>query len=199
MITSLDGSTSVDGRSGSLGNSGDQAIFSALRRAADAIVVGAATARAEHYRTPKRPGQRIGVVTSTGEVDRSTDLFSSGAGFLVMPNDGPPSPAGIDVVRAGEGRVDLAAALARFGEVMDPPTFVQAEGGSRLNGSLLDTDCVDELNVTFAPALVGGDGNRMVTGAAETMHRFQPAHILVDDYGYLFTRWVRRREESTRR
>ena len=77
MITSLDGSTARNGLSGGLGNDGDRAVFAALRRAADAIIVGAATARAEQYRAPRRAGQRIGVVTSTGSVDTSTDLFPS--------------------------------------------------------------------------------------------------------------------------
>lgn len=191
MIASLDGSTVVDGRSGPLGNDGDRAVFSALRRAADAIVVGAATARAEGYRTPQRAGQRIGVVTSTGNVDRSTDLFDAGTGFLVMPTDGPPAPCGIDVVRAGAGRVDLALALARLDSVMEPPTFVQSEGGGRLNGALLDAGCVDELNLSCSPVLAGGDGSRLVTGAAVTWLKFSPAHVLIDDDGYLFSRWVR--------
>jgi riboflavin biosynthesis pyrimidine reductase len=192
MIASLDGSTARNGISGGLGNDGDRAVFSALRRAADAILVGAATARAEQYRAPRREGQRIGVVTSTGSVDRSTDLFPSGAGFLVMPDDGPPAPDGIDVVRAGVGRVDVALAVRRLGDVMDAPTFVQVEGGPRLNGALVDADCVDELNLSFAPMLVGGDGSRLVAGAAETDRRFGLAHVIADDDGYLFTRWVRR-------
>lgn len=199
MIASLDGTTVVDGRSGALGNGGDRAVFSALRRAADVIVVGSTTARAEGYRAPRRRGLRIGVVTSTGDVDRSTDLFTSGAGFLVMPQDGPPSPPGIDVVRAGNGRVDLPGALARLDQIMERPTFVQTEGGPHLNGALLDADCVDELNVSFAPFLVGGGGPRLVTGATERFRRFEPVHVLMDDDGYLFSRWVRDREAPSRR
>jgi riboflavin biosynthesis pyrimidine reductase len=192
MITSLDGSTAREGLSGGLGNDGDRAIFAALRRAADAILVGAATARAERYRAPHRDGQRIGVVTSTGSVDTSTDLFPSGSGFLVMPEDGPPAPNGTDVVRAGLGRVDIGLALRRLGDVMAGPAFVQVEGGARLNASVLDAGCVDELNLSLAPMVVGGTGNRLITGAAETEAHFEPAHIIADDDGYLFSRWVRR-------
>ena len=65
MIVSLDGSTSVGGRSGGLGKEGDHAVFAALRRAADVILVGSTTAAAEQYGPPKRPGQRVGVVTRT--------------------------------------------------------------------------------------------------------------------------------------
>jgi riboflavin biosynthesis pyrimidine reductase len=192
MISSLDGSTVRDGLSGGLGNDGDRAVFAALRRAAGAILVGAATARAEGYRAPKRRGQRIGVVTASGSVDTSTDLFPSGAGFLVMPEDGPDPPDGVEVVRAGHGRVDVVLALGRLAEVMEPPTFVQVEGGPRLNASLLDASCIDELNLSIAPVLVGGAGTRVVTSAAEATHRLEPAHVLTDDDGYLFSRWVRR-------
>jgi len=166
-------------------------VFAALRRSADVILVGSATARAEQYQAPRKPGQRIGVVTSTGLVDQSTDLFSSGAGFLVMPYDGPTAPPGIDVVRAGADSVDLRAALARLGDVMPSPSFVQAEGGARLNAGLVDSGCVDELNLSIAPLIVGGTGQRIVAAAGDTMQRFDPVHVLADGDGYLFSRWVR--------
>lgn len=191
MIASLDGSTSRKGVSGGLGNDGDRAVFAALRRTADAVLVGAGTARAERYRAPRRRELRIGVVTSTGTVDMTTDLFPSGCGFLVMPEEGPAAPRGIEVIRAGHGRVDLALAVRRLGRIIDQPAFVQLEGGPRLNASMLDADCVDELNLSVAPMMVGGPGTRVVTGAVEITRRFDPAHVLVDGDGYLFSRWVR--------
>jgi riboflavin biosynthesis pyrimidine reductase len=195
MIASLDGSTVVDGRSGGLGNATDSAVLGALRRAADAIVVGATTVRQESYGPPRKAGQRIGVVTSSGDIDPATDLFTSGAGFLILPEDGPPAPVGpagpLDVVRAGHGRVDLPAALARLDELMEPPTFVQAEGGPHLNGALLDAGCVDELDLTMAPLLVGGDGARPVAGAHQTLAGFALAHLGADDASYLYGRWTR--------
>jgi riboflavin biosynthesis pyrimidine reductase len=193
MIASLDGSTAVEGRSDGLGNDGDRRVFAALRRAAGAVIVGAATARAERYRAPRRAGLRIGVVTASGSVDRSTDLFPSGAGFLVMPEDGPPAPDGIEVVRAGTGQVDIGVALRRLDAVMDPPEFVQVEGGGRLNAAVVDAGCLDELNLTVAPLLVGGSANRVVAGAADHLVGFELAHLLTDDEGYVFSRWVRRR------
>ena len=193
MIASLDGSTAVDGRSTGLGNDGDRAVFAALRRAADVVVVGAATVRAEGYGAPRKPGQRIGVVTASGDVDLSGELFASGAGFLIMPEDGPtPLTRSIDVVRAGRGRADLAAGLARLDDIMDPPTFVQSEGGPRLNAALVDAGCVDEIDLTVAPLVTGGPGSRIVEGAEDALVAFALAHTLVDGDGYLFTRWVRR-------
>jgi riboflavin biosynthesis pyrimidine reductase len=191
MIASLDGGTVVDGRSGRLGNATDATVFSALRRTADVVLVGAGTARAESYGPPTEPGLRIGVVTSKGAIDPADPLFASGAGFLVMPEDGPPAPGSIDVVRAGTGQVDPALALERLGDVVSAPSFVQVEGGSRLNGALLASGCVDELDLTVSPVLIGGDGPRITTGAPSTFDRFDLVHVATEN-GFLYTRWVRR-------
>jgi riboflavin biosynthesis pyrimidine reductase len=191
MIASLDGATVVDGRSAQLGNPTDAAVFGALRSAADVVLVGASTARAESYGPPGKPGLRIGVVTSRGEVDPTSPLFASGAGFLVMPEDGPAAPGEIEVVRAGAGQVDVALALQRLGNVVSTPAFVQVEGGAHLNGAVLASGCLDELDLTVSPALVGGDGPRVTAGAPPTFDRFDLVHVATDD-GYLFTRWVRR-------
>jgi riboflavin biosynthesis pyrimidine reductase len=190
MIASVDGATAVDGRSGGLGNAGDRAIFQALRAVADVILVGAKTVAAERYGPASRPGQRIGVVSARGSVDTGSELFTSGSGFLVLPEDGPPTPDGVEVVRAGRGVVDLAMALHRLDAVVPDVAFVQAEGGAQLNGALIGADCVDELDVTIAPWLVGGASSRMVDGASESLRPFRLAHVLADDDGYLFTRWL---------
>ncbi|WP_162941551.1 dihydrofolate reductase family protein [Desertimonas flava] len=195
MITGIDGSTVVDGASGGLGNDGDRAVFSALRRAADVIIVGAGTATAEGYGPPGRAEQRIGVVTASGRVDTSTELFRSGAGFLITTEDESGSHEGVDVVRAGTGSVDLDLALARLEPVVGPVRFVQAEGGPRLNGSLAAADVIDEINWSIAPLLTGGDGSRLTVGAPEQMRRFRPVHVLTDEAGYLFTQW--RRHDAT--
>jgi riboflavin biosynthesis pyrimidine reductase len=199
MIASLDGSTVVAGKSAGLSNPDDATVLATLRRAADAIVVGASTVRQEGYGPPKKAGQRIGVVSASANVDPSSKLFRSGAGFLILPEDGPPPPRAIDVVRAGRGRVDLAAALTRLDEVMPTPTFIQAEGGPHLNGSLLDADCIDELDLTVSPILTGGAGARLTAAARPTVAGFVLAHVVVDDGSFLYTRWLRRRDRSAAR
>ena len=203
MIASLDGTTVVDGRSGALGSDTDRAVLAALRRAADVIIVGAGTVRAEGYGPPRKHGQRIGVVSTTANVDPASDLFTSGAGFLILPSDGPPAPVGpagpLDEVRAGRGRVDVVEALRRLDSVVDPPTFVQCEGGGTLNGSLLAADCVDELDLTVSPVMAGGDGPRATVGAPAVLDRFQLAHLAIDDGSFLYTRWIRSTQASVTR
>jgi riboflavin biosynthesis pyrimidine reductase len=190
MIASLDGSIALDGRSGGLGNDTDRQLLSAFRRRADVVLVGASTIRIEGYGAPRRPDLRVGVVSRSGRVDTSTPLFTSGAGFLIVPDDAPPTS--VDTLRAGVGDVDLAAAVRRLGEVTGEARHVQAEGGASLNAALLAADVLDEIDLTISPRCVGGDGRRLVAGP-EIDRRFELAQLCLDDDGYVFTRWLRRR------
>jgi riboflavin biosynthesis pyrimidine reductase len=184
MVASVDGATVVDGRSGGLSSPADQAVLAALRQAADVVLVGAGTVRAEGYGAPRKSGLRIGVVTASGDVDPQSALFRSGTGFLVTTLDAPDH--GLPAVRAGHGRVDLAAAVSQLdGDV------VHAEGGPTLNAALLAADLVDEVNLTLSPTLVGGDGPRLVNGTHA--HPPRPLHLahVCEVEGFLFLRYVR--------
>ena len=185
MVASLDGTTVVDHRSFALSSPADTAVLLTLRELADVILVGAGTVRTEHYGPPKKPGQRVAVVSRSGNVNPSSPLFASGAGFLLLPESAPPTP--IESIRAGASELDLAAALAQL-----DADFVQAEGGPQLNAALAMEDLIDELNLTISPQLAGGDGPRVITGAAAVSRRMDLAHVLEDD-GFLFTRYTRRR------
>jgi riboflavin biosynthesis pyrimidine reductase len=191
MIASLDGAVVVDGRSGPLGNSTDREVLLSLRELADVVLVGAGTARGEGYGPPRKPGLRVGVVTNSGAVDLSSALFSSGAGFLIAPEAVDLDTSRVDVLRAGDRRVDLTLALARLASMVPGVRMVQAEGGPTLNAGLLRADAVDELNLTISPVMAGGDSPRVVRGAAAVDARFTLAHLLADDEGFVFGRWVR--------
>jgi riboflavin biosynthesis pyrimidine reductase len=191
MVTSLDGSIAVDGASGSLGNPNDLEVLLTLRSMADMIIVGAGTANGEGYGPPAKTGQRIGVATNSGNVDLDSDLFASGAGFVITNESAAVDEARVDVLRAGRERLDIAAAVARLTEIDPGVTYVQAEGGASFNGSLLDHDLIDELDMTVSPHLVGGAGQRLTTGAIEALRRFELAHLLADSDGFLFSRWLR--------
>src|SRR3954452_1911959 len=92
MIASLDGAIALGERSGGLGGPADQRVFMHLRDLADVIIVGAGTARAERYGPPRKAGQRIGVVTRRANLDWSTPLFTSGAGFVITTANAPDVP-----------------------------------------------------------------------------------------------------------
>ena len=185
MVASIDGSTVVDHNSRSLSSKTDQEVLLTLRDLADVLIVGAATVRIEGYGPPRKPGQRVGVVSRTGNVDATSALFTSHAGFLILPEDAPPTS--IDAIRAGTGDVDFVAALAQL-----DADFVQAEGGAQLNGALSTADVIDEMNLTMSPQLAGGDGPRVTSGSAQISRKMRLTHVLEDD-GFLFTRYVRAR------
>jgi riboflavin biosynthesis pyrimidine reductase len=199
MVVSLDGAVTVDGSSGGLGNPNDRELLITLRRLADVIVVGAGTARGEGYGPPRKQGQRIGVVTNRGtaggSIDPTAALFTSGAGFLIAP-DAAEVDADIEVLRAGEQVVDLALAISTLDRIVPELRYVQAEGGPTLNAALLAADLIDELDLTISPRVVGNQGPRMTAGAGPIDARFDLAHLLIDDDGFVFGRWTRRRPAS---
>lgn len=192
MVASIDGSTVVDGVSAGLSSDNDSSVLLQLRSVADVIIVGAGTARGEGYGKPKKHGQRIGVITRSGSVDTTSELFRSGAGFIITTEQTEIDDQHVDVLRAGVDEVDLRAALEQFPDFCPGVTFVQAEGGATLNAALGDADVLDELNVTTSPATVGGGGRRLFHGGADQSHRYDLAQLVVDDESFLFSRWRRR-------
>ncbi|KXO94030.1 dihydrofolate reductase family protein [Tsukamurella pseudospumae] len=173
MISSLDGSATAAGRSGGLGGDGDRRVFRVLREQADVVLVGAATVRDEDYGTPEHPA--LAIVTR-GEVAHTPRLY---------PADGA-EPL---VYSGGGSSVDLREVLADL--YRRGFRRVLAEGGPGVLGALLADGLVDELCLTVAPMLVGGDGRRIVTGPDLPTEHWRRLQILGDDEGYLYTRWAR--------
>jgi riboflavin biosynthesis pyrimidine reductase len=187
MVHSIDGSTSMHGVSGSLGSRADQAVFSTLRRRSDLLLVGARTAQVEGYRPVTRAGQRLAIVTGSGNLPWAQAVYRHPQTIIIAPEDGPPLP--VPAVRAGLGRVDLREALLQLA-----PHVVLLEGGSSLNTQLLEADLVDEICVTTAPLTVLGSGPRIAFGPQEQEQRFVLSQVLEDD-GYLFCRYLRLRAD----
>lgn len=196
MVASLDGSTVVDGASGGLSSENDSGVLLRLRALADVIVVGAGTARGEGYGPPSKPGQRIGVITARGSVDTSTELFTSGAGFVITTEQSEFDERGIDIIRVGTDEVDLAAGIAAIPKLCPGTRFVQAEGGPTLNGALAAVDLLDELNLTTSPATVGGGGPRLMSRAPDHSNRYDLIQMVIDDEAFVFSRWRRRRSSA---
>ncbi len=173
MISSLDGASTAAGRSGGLGGDGDRRLFQALRAAADAVLVGAATVRDEDYGTPEHP---VLAIVTRGTVDRTDRLYPAGG----------PEP----IVYSGHGEsVDLRTVINDL--YARGHRRILAEGGPGVLGALLADGLVDELCLTVAPILAGGDGKRIVSGPDLPLDHWHRAHVLGDDEGYLYTRWTR--------
>src|ERR1700722_2945672 len=207
FIASLDGGATFGGKSGRLGGPGDRAVFNVLCEVAVVILVGAGTVRAEGY-SGARPtvaqrqrrqarGQsevpQLAIVTRSGHLERDLPVFTR--------TEVPPmvctcaaaakqtrhTLAGLaDVVDCSindPAQVDSAAVLAVLAERGVPR--VLTEGGPMLFSSFV------ELGLTIAPTLVGGQAGRIATGPEQVLTGMRRAHVLTDDDGYLYTRYVR--------
>jgi riboflavin biosynthesis pyrimidine reductase len=215
MIASVDGGATVAGTSGGLGGPGDRALFGRMREAADVILVGAATVRTENYsgvqltaaarQTRRARGQSevppIAVLTRSGDLDRDAKLFHrTEAPPLILTTTRAAARARerfaglaeiVDASGPEPGTVDPATALdalARRGLLR-----VLAEGGPAVLGLFTAADLLDELCVTVAPVLVGGEAPRIVTGPGGVRTPLRRSHVLTDDDGYLYCRYIRSR------
>jgi riboflavin biosynthesis pyrimidine reductase len=186
MVMSIDGSTVVNGNSQALSGPADRNVLVGIRQLADVIVVGASTVRQEGYGPPTKPGLTVGVVTRSGNLDLESDLFRGGAGFLILPENVAIANSSVRCVRAGQGSVDLSAAMKQL-----DGAFLQLEGGPMLNAAMFAADLVDEINITISPVIVGGSGPRLTESAPDLHKRYSIAHVIQDE-DFLFIRYIRR-------
>ena len=97
--------------------------------------------------------------------------------------------AGAQVVVAGDDTVDLRRALDALAD--RGLRRVCCEGGPRLLGALIEADLVDQLCLTVAPLLAGGDAGRLSAGRAwGTPRTMRLASVLTHD-GFLMLRYRR--------
>ncbi|MFE4368120.1 pyrimidine reductase family protein [Streptomyces sp. NPDC056835] len=217
MVSTLDGAAHHEGRSQSISSAADMRVFGTLRALADAVVVGAETVRLEKYRPARardafaarraaagqRPAPVIAVVSASLELDFSLPLFTAPlVPTLVLTGAAAPAErilaaekAGVEVVIAGDGSgadpERVVPALADRGLVR-----LLTEGGPRLLGQFVAAGVLDELCLTVSPMLASGYAQRIAGGPAPAVpERFALASLLEQD-GFLFTRY--RRVRSTR-
>jgi riboflavin biosynthesis pyrimidine reductase len=197
LITAVSGDAAgSDGTSDTLSNPADRSILKAIRDVADAVVVGAASVRAEGYRVPSRA--RLAVVTASGDLSghriapelaervivicpaAATDRVRSSLGGTVAAD------ATVFVVPDEGGRLapaDIVAALHEHGL-----TSLICEGGPSLAGQFVRAGLVDELCLTTSPVVIGsglpafGTERFGASGLSLTQ-------LLIDDQSALYARW----------
>ena len=215
MIASLDGAATAGGTSGGLGGPGDRRLFAIQREMADVVVVGAGTARTENYAGARmtaaqrqRRQQRgqaevppIALVTRSGVLDHDlpvlTDtecpplvLTCSRASRSARARLGSAAEV-IDCSAGDPDNVDLTTLLDRLaGRGL---LRVLTEGGPSLLGAFAADGLLDELCLTTAPMLIGGDAGRITVGPDRAMTGMRCAHLLSGADGYLYARYVRSR------
>jgi riboflavin-specific deaminase-like protein len=206
FATTLDGRATIGGVSGPIGSETDTAMLAGLRTRFDAVMIGAGTMRAERYgRLAAKPEtrerrQQLGLppeplmVLISGRLDLPWEapLFTDGGQVLIFTAseaEPPPTETSVEVVRH-EGGIDLTAAMAHLGREHGVRALL-CEGGPRLHAQLQAAGLVDELFLTIAPKLNGGEGPpSLIEGELPAIVDLELAWLLEQD-GELFARYRR--------
>ena len=204
FATTLDGRAAVGGKSGPIGSRTDTEMLQRLRTRVDAVMIGAGTMRAERYgrivsdpdlrdyRESKglKPDPVAVLVSNRLELPWDAGLFTNGGGEVVVftaSEDEPPETAtSVTVVRHPDG-VELDRALSWLLDERDVKS-VLCEGGPTLHGRLREGGLADELFLTIAPKIAGGEGPRVLEGALPDIDEVELAWLLESE-SELFTRY----------
>jgi riboflavin-specific deaminase-like protein len=206
FAATVDGRASIGGVSGPIGSATDTAMLVGLRTRFDAVMIGAGTMRAERYGRPvSDPAKRaqrdeLGLsgdpltVIISGRLDLPWDaaLFTEGAGrvliFTAADTEPPETETQLTVVRH-DPAVDLAEAMRQLREEQGVRALL-CEGGPRLHAQLQAEGLVNDLFLTIAPKLVGGDAPRIIEGDLPAIAPLELSWLLEDD-GELLARYSR--------
>ncbi|MET0964849.1 MAG: pyrimidine reductase family protein [Nakamurella sp.] len=205
MIASLDGGSTVAGRSAGLGNAADTELFGVLRDLADVILVGSGTVRAEKYggiRLDERRQARrqrwglpatpppLAVVTGNGlhpDLPLFTDTVTPPI-IITTQNTAATVPPGVRSVVCGIDRVNFAAAINALAG--DGYRRIHCEGGPMLLGQLAAAGLLDECCLTIAPLMLGSAATPLLPIELPEMLRWELAGTRIDG-NHLFTRYRR--------
>ena len=208
FIATLDGAAQgPDGRSGSINNATDRALFALQRALADVVLVGAGTVRAEGYGPaavdPLYAAARAGaghevapppIAVVSGRLDVGEAVLADARTIVVTTAAAPRARRDelserVDVAVCGDDELDLAAVLDALAD--RGHRRILCEGGPMLVGGLAAAGLLDEVCLTLAPFLRGGEAERMLrTDVLAPMSRWAPASLILDEDGYLLGRWL---------
>jgi len=184
-----------------------------IRDLADVVLVGAATATAEQYRSPQRSPKRaairahyglaahlaVALVSRTLEIDTTIGLFADDAPPpLILTCAKLPSAqarqalAGkAEVINCGDHDVDLR----QVQQVLDERGLrrIACEGGPTLFAAFAVAGLVDELCLSVSPFLVGPGPDRITRGTPWPDGHTAPLalHTTLEENGALFHRYRR--------
>jgi riboflavin-specific deaminase-like protein len=204
MVASLDGKATLDWRTKGLSSDVDRRLFHHLRTQADAVMVGAGTAREERYGRMTKSDELRQKRVSEGLVADALAVVVSGR--LDLPPDLPllndpeqrvviatgsdeelsGATGAIEYARVGD---DLPRLMAYLGERHGVRT-VLCEGGPTLNSFLFAADLVDELFLSVSPKVLSGAAALTIVAGRELVEPRDAALVSVAEAdGELFTRW----------
>lgn len=214
FVSSLDGSATLNGRSGELGNAADRRIMKVLRRIADIIFVGAGTVRAEGYSGDlidpegslwrqdhgKSTRPSLAMVSGSLSVDPGMPFFTAAAERPLIITTAEADSARkkklenvADVLVCGQRSLDVEVMIHELG--LRGLSRLHSEGGPHLFGAFQQANRVDELCLSISPVLVAGPGMRIAVSSAQNL---QPKHMDLNQVlrsgDMLFLRYLARQD-----
>jgi riboflavin biosynthesis pyrimidine reductase len=206
MVASVDGATALDGRVGRLTGPADQALLRRLREESDAVLVGAATVRAEGYSTLLRPKARERRERERGRAEPLLCVVSRDANLgpgapalreapsplIFLTSEGaqlPDAEREVLAIRSASSDpgqpVTLRPLLARL-RAEHGVERVICEGGGTLNAALLAEGVAGELFVAISPLIAREtDSPALVAGASEPLELELLAHASAESFVFL--------------
>jgi riboflavin biosynthesis pyrimidine reductase len=205
FAATVDGRATISGVSGPIGSATDTAMLAGLRGRFDAVMIGAGTMRAERYgRLAAKPEtrerrERVGLrpdpllVIVSGRLDLPWDApaFTEGGRVMVFTAseaEPPPTEASLELVRH-DRFVNVVEALRHLRRDHGIRALL-CEGGPGLHGELEGGAMVDDLFLTIAPKLTGGEAPRIIEGDLPGIADLELAWLL-EERGELFARYRR--------
>jgi riboflavin-specific deaminase-like protein len=206
FAATVDGRATIAGVSGPIGSSTDTAMLAGLRTRFDAVMIGAGTMRAERYGRPvadeakRQARERIGLppdplmVIVSGRLDLPWDapLFTEADApvliFTASEAEPPRTEAALEVVRH-DGFVNVVEALRHLRRERGVRALL-CEGGPGLHNQLEGGGLVDDLFLTIAPKLAGGEAPRIVEGDLPAVAPLE-LRWLLEEESELFLRYRR--------
>src|SRR5262245_15970285 len=204
FATTRDGRAAIGGKSGPIGSATDSEMLLRLRTRVDAVMIGAGTMRAERYgpivpdaqlrayrdRTLLSHDPLAVIISNRLELPSDPGLVTDGAGRRVTSppsgQDPPESATSVKVVRHPDG-VELDRAMESVRKERGIRS-VLCEGGPTLHGRLREGGLADELFLTIAPKIAGGEGPRILEGALADVDDVELGWLLASN-SELFARY----------
>ena len=205
FVATLDGRATIEGRSGPIGSDADTEVLAGLRMRFDAVMIGAGTMRVERYgrlaakRETRERRERDGLppeplmVLVSGRLDLPWDapLFTEGGNVLVFTSseaEPPATESSLEIVRH-PGAVNLVEAM-RYLRHKRGVRALLSEGGPHLHEQMQADGLVDDLFLTIAPKLSGGEASRILEGPLPDVVNLDLVWLLEAD-SELFARYRR--------
>lgn len=170
MVATVDGQGRIGSNTATLGDTADAALFATLRERVDCVMAGPRTISVEQYNAPARSDQVrqrrvtaglaerpvVATITRSGNMPVDAPLFDDPELHVVVFGGRPPDFAGVNAQVTCHEAVEPRAVARALREEFGVRALL-LEGGPALNAPFFAEELVDELFLTLAPVLVGGD------------------------------------------